>query len=370
VIHFVSNLPHDLRSGGFSGISAASFDALRKLEPAVYVGPIDPPFVWWEKALSKAARTAGGRGAFSFFSERRLQAIARAVRAGTAREARLDFFHGFTPWIAARPERPYLALGDCTFHDYVDIYHRREEFDPGDLERIERSEAAWLRGARRVLFTSAWAAERARGDYGLASDRIGVVGSFGEIEPPERDDYSGGAAFLFVSTSFAAKGGPVVVAALREVRRSHPEASLVVVGDRPAGFDREPGLSFAGFLRKEVPEEKERFRALLAAARALVHPTRSDIAPLIVVEAGYFGCPAIASRRFAIPGLVDDGRSGILLADPSRADEVARAMTGLLEDEAAYRAMRSAAWDKARGEHSKARFEERLIGFARGDAPE
>ena len=58
-----------------------------------------------------------------------------------------------------------------------------------------------------------------------------------------------------------------------------------------------------------------------------MHPTRSDIAPLLLVEAAMFGCPAIASRAFAIPELVADGESGLLLDAPGDPAEVAAAMT-------------------------------------------
>lgn len=332
------------------------------------MGPIDPPFVPWEKALSKLTRTAGGQGEFAFFSQRRLTAIAREVGGRCAEGARLDFFHGFTPWSATRPPRPYLAHGDCTFRDYMDIYHRRDQFLPRDLERIERAEAEWLTGARRVLFTSDWAAQRAVADYGLAPDQVGVVGLFSDVELPERDDYGGEPRFVFVATNFEAKGGPVVLASLREVRRRHPDASLVVVGDAPPGAAAEPGVSFAGFLRKEVPAENARLRSILGAARALVHPTRSDVAPLIIVEAGYFGCPAISSRRFAIPELIEHRESGILLDDPASVAEVAGAMAALLEGDSSYRAMRGAVWQRCRSVHTKARYEERLWSSLR-DAP-
>jgi glycosyltransferase involved in cell wall biosynthesis len=366
MINFVSNLPRELRTGGFSAMSAAACDALQRRHEVAYVGPIDPPVVAWEKAVSKALRLAGIGGDFFAFSERRLRAIASEVEAQARPDAGLDFFHGFTPWIATRPRRPYVAWSDCSFADYVEIYHDRRAFRTDDLARIERAEAAWLRGAVRVLFTSAWAADRASRAYGLDAARVGQVGIFGELEEPAADVYAGAPAFAFISTNFAAKGGPVVLEAFRRVRQAHPEAQLTIVGAAPAeiGGDLagEPGVTYAGFLRKEVPGELARFRAVLGGARALVHPTRSDIAPLLLVEAAMFGCPAIASRAFAIPELVADGESGLLLDAPADPAGVAAAMSRML-DEGAYADMRAAAWRRAREFNSKRRFEDRLLGF-------
>ena len=361
MINYVSNLPQDLRSGGFSGLNAVAFSTLSKRGVVNYVGPINPPAYLGQKVLSKVLRMAGSQGDFFFFSQRRLEAIARAVSAKCLAEAMLDCFHGFTPWILTKPRRPYVAWSDCTFRDYIDVYHRRELFRHKDLERIEQAEAEWLRRARRVLFTSDWAAKRAVSHYCLDPSRVGVIGICGEMKMPARDVYAGGRQFAFVATNFEAKGGRIVLAAIREVRKRHDDASLVVIGDKPSDAAAEPGVEFTGFLRKEVPEQHERFQQILGRARAVVHPTKSDIAPLLIIEAGYSGCPVISSRRFAIPELVDDGRTGLLLDDPSQVMAVADAMNWVLEHEDEYQRMRQAAWAKAREQHSRRRFEERLL---------
>src|SRR5262249_3290748 len=107
-------------------MNAAAFAALSKAYVVHYAGPINPGVNVWQKALSKFFRSAGAQGDFFFFSKGRLEAVAREVckRCGTG--AQLDFFHGFPPWILTTPPRPYVAWGDCTFRDYMNIYHRRE----------------------------------------------------------------------------------------------------------------------------------------------------------------------------------------------------------------------------------------------------
>jgi glycosyltransferase involved in cell wall biosynthesis len=365
VINFITNLPRALRSGGFSGMNAAAHGAIAKLGAVNYVGPINPPASLPQRALSKAARLAGRPGTFSFFSTRRLATIAAEVERARDPGAQLDFFHGFTPWVLTRPARTYAAWSDCTFRDYVEIYHRRAQFLEEDLRRIEQAEAAWLRGAERVLFTSDWARGRAVADYGLDPDRTTCVGIFGESDVPDQPTYAGEKTFVFVSTNFEAKGGRAVLAALRKVRAQDPEARLIVVGNAPRSIEAEPGVTFAGYLRKEVPDEAARFNSILGGARALVHPTLSDIAPLLLVEAGYFGCPAISTRRFAIPELVEDGRTGLLLDEPTDVEAVAAAMLRLLVDGEAYDRMRRTVWTSARARFSKQAFERRLVDCVR-----
>jgi len=369
LINFVSNLSPDLRYGGFSALNAEVLHVIRQRHHTIqYVGPVNPPIIAWQKAISKLRRVSGIAGDFFQFSQQRLARIAREVDAGCAVEAQFDCFHGFTPWVLTRPRRPYLAWGDCTFCDYIDIYHRRQEFRADDLHRIEQAEAAWMKGASRIAFTSTWAAERAAQAYGLDPERVDVVCIFGESELPNRDSYSGAQQFAFASTNFEAKGGPVVLAAFRQIRTSYPNASLVIVGNHPRYVKSEPGVIVLGFLRKEDPKESARYREILAQSRVLVHPTRSDIAPMVTIEAAYFGCPAVASRQFAIPELVDDECTGILVDDPSEVSAVADAMMRMLSSETRYRAMRKAAWTKARKDHSKAAFQHRFLTFLEAGA--
>jgi glycosyltransferase involved in cell wall biosynthesis len=303
----------------------------------------------------------GLRGDFFSFCRRRLIAISDEVQSRSLPDARLDFFHGFTPWVLTSPQRPYVTWSDCTFVDYINVYHRRDHFRQTDLERIERAEASWLKRACRVAFTSEWAAEHARTDYGLDPKRIVVVGIFGEIEVPEYDAYAGSKEFAFISTDFEAKGGPIAVRALRKVRERNPEVSLVVIGDCPPNLAAVPGVKSVGFLRKEVSYEYDQFRNIFGRVRALVHPTKSDIAPLLLVEAGYFGCPVISCRKFAIPEIIDHEETGILLEDASKPHAIASAMNRMLENDERYRMIRKAAWTRSREKYSKARFESRLL---------
>jgi glycosyltransferase involved in cell wall biosynthesis len=365
LINFISNLPPHLRSGGFSAANAAAFEIIKTAGSVHYVGPIDPPVILPEKVLSKSLRLAGFRGDFFFYSPRRLKSIADEVRSQCIDFAQIDYFHGFTPWILTKPARPYIAWSDCTFRDYIDIYHEREQFGKEGLARIEHREATWLKNARRILFTSEWAAGRAVRYYALDKSKVYSVGIFGEVQMPTVDRYAGGREFVFVSTNFKAKGGEIVLSAFRKLRKHCADASLIIVGDQPPNATAEPGVSYTGFLRKEVASEYNKFQQIIAQACALVHPTSSDITPSSLVEAGYFGCPIIASRRFAIPELVDHARSGILLDDPSNAASVTEAMIWMLSDEARYHDMRRAIWEKARAQSSRDGYQKRLLSHVR-----
>ncbi len=101
-------------------------------------------------------------------------------------------------------------------------------------------------------------------------------------------------------------------------------------------------------------------RDILARIRGLVHPTLADIAPLSLVEAAYFGCPSISSRICAIPEIVEDGKTGILLDAPPTIDSVAAAMEQILDHDEEYRSIRHAAREKMCREFTEAAFQSRV----------
>jgi hypothetical protein len=67
----------------------------------------------------------------------------------------------------------------------------------------------------------------------------------------------------------------------------------------------------------------------------------------------------ISARTFAVPEIVEDGRTGLLL-DLLDSTAVASAMQWMLERPVEYEQMRKAAWEKARVQYPKSKFEERV----------
>lgn len=116
-----------------------------------------------------------------------------------------------------------------------------------------------------------------------------------------------------------------------------PGAVLAVAGDGPDRADLErraralPGVRLLGD-RRDVAR-------LLAAADLLVLPSDREGLPMSVLEAMAAGVPVVASE---VGGLVGLDPAAVTLVPPGRADELARAITGLLGDEPRRRAQAAA----------------------------
>jgi glycosyltransferase involved in cell wall biosynthesis len=111
-----------------------------------------------------------------------------------------------------------------------------------------------------------------------------------------------------------------------------PDVALVVAGDGPERARLEacathhaPGrVHFLGSQADVVP--------VYHAADAIVFPTRGgDAMPAALIEAGLCAVPAVATAIGAIPEVIIDGETGVVLAT-DRVEDVASAVRSLLED--------------------------------------
>lgn len=75
-------------------------------------------------------------------------------------------------------------------------------------------------------------------------------------------------------------------------------------------------------------------RWALAAADALVLPSRTEGTPGVVIEAGLMGIPTVATGVGGVPEVVVDGRTGLLVA-PDDTAALAGGLRGVLDDPAA-----------------------------------
>jgi glycosyltransferase involved in cell wall biosynthesis len=168
---------------------------------------------------------------------------------------------------------------------------------------------------------------------GLAPDRVSVKHNFtwGTPRRAAPGDY-----FLFLGRLSAEKGADVLIDAWRRIG-----SPLVVAGDGPDAerlrAEAPPNVEFRG---QVAPEE---VGELLTRARALVVPSVSyEGAPRSVLEAYAAGVPVIASSTGALPELVEEGSSG-LLVPPGDGLALAAAVRRLEDDSESSR-MGEAAW--------------------------
>ena len=120
--------------------------------------------------------------------------------------------------------------------------------------------------------------------------------------------------FLTLSELHPNKGLDTLIRAFAEAAREMPHAALVLINDGQsrAGLSelaRTNGCADRVFFAGFVPNARE----LLSAADVFVLPSRKEGLPFAILEAGMARLPVIATRVGAVPEIVEDGVSGLLV---------------------------------------------------------
>jgi len=227
---------------------------------------------------------------------------------------------------------PSIVSIDCTQRCVIEAAStpfERATYRPNVVRDGEMFRAAAL-----IVSTSEWAANCLREEYPDCATPIDVLGhpvhlaAFDPAWAHERYLRAGGAAdyqprVLFVGGDFARKGGYDLLEAWTEGQFAS-RARLDVVTAHP--IDRVPeGVR----VRIGITAHSAEWIAMWRDADVFVLPTRDEAFGLVYQEAAAAGLPVIGTRINAVPELVDDGRSGLLVARGARA-ELIRALDELI----------------------------------------
>ncbi len=186
--------------------------------------------------------------------------------------------------------------------------------------------------ATAVCLTSRWTADSVIDEYGIAPEKVHVVGiGCNHVAPVAERDWST-PRFLFVGMDWPRKNGDGVLRAFARLRRERPEARLDLVGGHPP-VDQ-PGVTGHGVLRLDVPEQHERLERLFGESTCFVMPSFSEACGIAYVEAAAAGLPSIGTTSGGSDYLIGDG--GIAV-DPHDEAALLDAMRGLADANEARR---------------------------------
>jgi glycosyltransferase involved in cell wall biosynthesis len=194
-------------------------------------------------------------------------------------------------------------------------------------------------------------------DYHCDPARIAVVGAAPNLPPspaiPDNADYSN-RTILFVGIDWERKGGPVLVEAFRKVRKTLPDARLIIAGATP--HLHEPNIEIAG----RIPLAE--VSCLLLRSTVLALPSLREPQGVNAIEAMMHGIPVVATNIGALPEMVQDRKTG-LIVPPNDPDALATALTDLLSNP-----IRCRRYGRAARQSAMDRFSSPVISQRLGDA--
>jgi glycosyltransferase involved in cell wall biosynthesis len=223
--------------------------------------------------------------------------------------------------------------------------------------------------ADRVLVTSEYSAGVARREYGIPAGRIAVV-----PEPIDLEAWD----TLFLRADRRPRTGPVVLCVARMYPRKRlsdlvraavvlrsgiPDVRIRIVGRGPeyeavARLHAELGLGESVVLLGDV--SRPELAAEYVGADVFCLPSVQEGFGIVFLEAMAAGLPVVACRAAAIPEVVADGVSGVLVA-PRDPEALARAIADLLREPARAKALGAEGRRRA-GQLTTARVAERFLG--------
>jgi glycosyltransferase involved in cell wall biosynthesis len=241
-------------------------------------------------------------------------------------------------WARRRPRPPFVVMLKGIIADEL----RNER---GVVRALLTVQARWERRnterADRVIVASRYSAAVAGEVYGIPPAKLAVV-----PEPIDLAEWrrrfaaaerrvDGRPTVLSVARMYPRKRLEDLLRAAAVLRARIPGVRLRIVGEGPEAvrlrdLHRELGLGDTVQFLGEVS------RASLAVEYVSAHcfclPTVQEGFGLVFAEAMAAGLPVVACRAAAVPELVEDRRTG-LLVNPGSPDELARAMETLLMNE-------------------------------------
>ena len=236
---------------------------------------------------------------------------------------------------------PYAIYTDNTMALTQRLYPAWAPISARAADWWMRYEAGIFRDAAAVLTYSEFARRSIVDDYGSAPDSVFAVGAGANqlLDSVSEKDYTAPRA-VFVGFEFERKGGSVLLEAWPIVRERVPDAELAIAG--PAQSPRKslpPGVTWVG------RADRSALGALYESASVFVMPSLFEPWGHVFVEAMGHGLPCIGARCCAMPEIIDEGVTG-LLVESNEPEPLADALIELFTDPAKTAAMGRAAHAK------------------------
>lgn len=180
-----------------------------------------------------------------------------------------------------------------------------------EIKQWLEQESVILSFADKILIGSNFLRKVLQKRYGVKESKIEFVGTgvppFGQNYFDERSPRSG-KTLLFVGKDFERKGGYILLEAFRLLKIEIPDARLLMVGPHKIDMKLPEGAKLIGRVT-----DREKLQSIFQKSDIFVMPTLHESFGFVFLEAMSFGLPCIGTRMFAIPEIIEDGITGLII---------------------------------------------------------
>lgn len=206
----------------------------------------------------------------------------------------------------------------------------RSPYSPRQIERCVDMERRGYERAVHIFTRGEFVRHSIIEDYGIAPAQVTAVGGGMNLAsfPAASQKHAGDPPVaFFVGRDFYRKGGDILLKAFSIARETYPTSKLLVMTR-----DRVPrDLPQEGVYFLSAAWNRERLLNYFRRADLFVLPSRLETWGDVLIEAMAFSLPCIGVREAAMPEIIDDGKTG-LLVDAEDIDGLASALKKLFGD--------------------------------------
>lgn len=239
-------------------------------------------------------------------------------------------------------DKPIIYVSDATFrllHHYYPLEY--SHLLQCNVRQNERMQTAMLQRAFHLIAASDWAKQSMVKDYGVSPEKVSVMEFGANIDPKDifpKKDYvvKEKLHLLFMGVEWERKGAAIAIDTARLLNEQGIPAIIHMAGIRhpfPVTYRNLPYVDNAGFLNKNIPEEYERLKGLIAQSDLFLLPTKAECAGVVFAEASAYGLPILTFDTGGIPNYVINDINGYRLPISATAEDFAEKIKEILKNE-------------------------------------
>lgn len=289
----------------WSGINWGLFCSLKKYFDLcdIDIGHIKKPF--YLKVLHKIL-LGGGDFGYNVINRCR-KYMSNKLQDGT--------YFQFVDIVKDRTGISTYVFQDCSANSILNMYNNNPKifkycnFSKDNYKYIKKraeDELVYFKSCAGVFTLCHWLVDDLIKNVGLPAEKVHYGGSGINVDYEKIDESKKtGNKILFVGMDFERKGGLLVIAAFKELKKKFAEAELYVAGPKRNPISENiDGYHFLGLCNREQLNE------LYNKCDVFAMPSYFEAFGIVFAEALCFGLPCLGRRCCDMPLIIDEGQTG------------------------------------------------------------
>lgn len=289
------------------------------------------------------------------------------------------FSPGTIPIAYLDTDVPKIIYTDATFASMLGYYEGFGNLSAESIRQGNVLEKQALESCALAIFSSEWAAQSAINFYGIDPAKVKVVPFGANFETDYSEEEVMGfihgrssttLKILFNGVDWKRKGGDLVLATVRELKRRGLPVELHIVGVREMPVDTmQDYIVYHGYLNKLLPAEDAELKNLYKSCHFLFLPSVAEAFGIVFSEASAYGMPSISKATGGITSAIINGKNGYTLDTQSDENDYASLISEIFTDYEKYIRLAESSYHEYQTRLNWVTAGEELINLMKGIQP-